>query len=79
MSQNKKWIVTTSGARPLRDVVERLTENGFVVVQVLGEIGCIIGTADEDEIKRMQAVPGIADISLDAAINIGPPDLPFSW
>ena len=74
MSQDKKWIVTTSGDRPLRDVVKRLTENGFVVVQVLGEIGCIIGTANEDEIKRIRTIPGIADISPDTAIELGPPD-----
>ena len=79
MSKNKKWIVTAAGDRPLRDVAKKLTENGFVVGQVLDEIGCITGTADDDKIERIRAIPGVADVSPDAAIDMGPPDAPVTW
>lgn len=74
MAENKIWVVTTSGNRKLSDVTKDLTEAGFTAEQVLDEIGCIIGTADEATVERLRAVPGVADVSPDTPIDIGPPD-----
>lgn len=47
MSKSKKWVVTGSGDRSISDVEKKLTEAGFVVDQVLHEIGAITGSASE--------------------------------
>lgn len=79
MTKRKKWIVTTSGDRALGDVKKKLTEAGFAVDQVLGEIGCITGSADDDVAERLRSVPGVVDVSADTPINIGPPDSTVTW
>ena len=79
MSGTKKWVVTTSGDRSLKDVKKKLADEGFTIDQVLDEIGCIRGTASEDVAERLRAVPGIADVSPEPpTINIGPPDASIS-
>lgn len=79
MSVHKKWIITLSGAETLDDVVKKLAENGFVVDQILDEIGCIVGTADENKAQQLRAISGVADVSPDAAIDLEPPDSPVTW
>jgi len=79
MTKSKRWIVTTSGERPLGDVRKELTKKGFAVGQVLNEIGCIIGDASDDTAKKLRAIPGVADVSPDAPISIGPPDSDETW
>lgn len=79
MSERKRWVVTASGDRSLSDIEKKLTETGFVVDQVLDEIGCITGTASADVADKLRAIPGVADISPEPPpINIGPPDAPVS-
>ena len=74
MAKSKKWIVTTSGERPLGDVKEKLTKAGFSVEHVLDEIGCIMGAASDEVAEKMRAVPGVADVSPEPPpIDIGPP------
>jgi hypothetical protein len=79
MRESKKWIVTTSGDRPLSDVMKDLEEIGFASDQVLDEIGCITGTASDDIAKRARAISGVADVSSDEPVDIGPPDTPVTW
>jgi len=79
MVKSKKWIVTTSGDRPLSDIRKDLTSEGFAVVQVLDEIGCLIGDASDATAKRLRSVSGVADVSPNAPINIGPPDKKVTW
>ena len=76
MSVSKGWIVTTSDERPLQDVIKDLTDTGFSVDQVLHEIGCITGTASQEMAEKARAIHGVADVSPDAPIDIGPPDAP---
>ena len=76
MAKGKKWIVTTSGDRSLSDVKKKLTESGFDVEQVLDEIGIITGAASDAVVKRVRSVPGVADVSPDEKVDIGPPDAP---
>jgi hypothetical protein len=79
MAKQKRWVVTTSGDRPLSDVQKQLVENRFTVDQVLGEIGCITGTADDDVAKKARSVPGVVDVSPEEPVDIGPPDAPVTW
>jgi hypothetical protein len=78
MSQSRKWIVTTSPEK-ISDVKKKLAEAGFSVDQVLHEIGSITGTASDDVIKKVRSVDGVADVSPDHPIDIGPPDSPVTW
>jgi hypothetical protein len=75
----KRWIVTTSGDRPVADVKRDLTEAGFSVTDVMDAIGCIGGSASDDVIRRIRSLPGVTDVSPDAAIDVGPPDDPETW
>ena len=73
----KKWVVTTSGKKKLSDVKRKLIESGFSVDQVLDEIGVITGTSSDDDVERLRKVDGVADVSPDEQIDIGPPDAPI--
>lgn len=79
MAENKKWVVTTSGDRPLSEVKEKLAEAGFSVDQVFDEIGSITGSGGDDVAERLRSVPGVTDVSPDSPIDIGPPDAPVTW
>ncbi|HEY0171925.1 MAG TPA: hypothetical protein VGB98_12945 [Pyrinomonadaceae bacterium] len=79
MAVEKKWIVTASGDRPLKDVRRGLTDEGFTVEEVLDAIGCIRGEASEAVAERLRRVPGVADVSPEPPpVSVGPPDSPFS-
>lgn len=73
------WIVTTSGDRPAKEVAKDLKAAGFSVGQVLDEIGSIIGEADESVVDKIRSVRGVADVSPDREIDIGPPGAPSTW
>lgn len=75
MAKGKKWIVTTSGNRSLKDIKKELAEAGFGVDQVLEDIGVITGTADDAD--RLRSIPGVADVSPDHEVHIAPPDAPI--
>jgi len=79
MASKTRWIVTTSGTRPLSDLTKNLSETGFDVDQVLDEIGCITGTASDDVANTLRGIPGVADVSPETPIDIGPPDVPETW
>lgn len=72
--KGKKFIVTTSGERPLSEIKKKLTESGFAVDQVLDEIGIITGTSSDEDVKRLRSVKGVSDVSPDQIVDIGPPD-----
>ena len=78
MAKQKRWVVTTSGNQPLSDVRKNLVESGFTVDQVLGEIGLIIGAAEDDVAERVRNIPGVVDVSPETRIDIGPPDAPIT-
>ena len=79
MDSAKKWIVTISGNRLLNDVKKQLTETGFTVEQVLDQVGCITGSASDDIAARLRTIPGVADVSPDTDVGIGPPDDAITW
>ena len=79
MAKGKKWIVTTSGDRSIDDVEKELREKGFKVDQVFGEIGSLIGEAEDDVVEKARDISGVVDVSPDQPINIGPPGSDDTW
>ena len=79
MTAEQRWVITTSGSRPLDDIVKDVAKKGFAVDEVLDAIGCVIGVATDKVAEAVRAVPGVADVSPEPPpINIGPPDAPVS-
>lgn len=79
MAKHKKWVITLSNQRPISDVSKDLTKVGLTVNQVLTEIGCVTGTASDNVAKKLRSVPGVADVSPEHNIDIGPPDAEITW
>ena len=71
-------VITVSGDRPIYDVVNDLRAAGFDVDQVLESIGTVTGGAHPQTADRLRSVPGVADVSPDHPIDIGPPGTPVS-
>jgi hypothetical protein len=67
-------IVTLSGERNVRDVARDLMAAGLEVDHVLEETGIVTGKADTGTHARLRTIRGVADVSADHPINIGPPD-----
>ncbi len=78
MARNTGWIVTTSDDRPIAEIAKDLSRAGFNVGHVLGEVGSITGSADPAIVGKLRAIPGVADVSPETGIDIGPPDAPVS-
>lgn len=79
MAEVDQWVVTTSGDRPVADVVRDLAEAGFAVGEVLDAIGVITGSCTGSVADAVRQVPGVADVSPDQPVDIGPPDSPTTW
>lgn len=79
MAEQKRWVVTLSKERPLSDIRQTLAKAGFAVDQVLEEIGVVTGSSDDAAVERIRALRGVADVSKDAPIDIGPPGSPTTW
>ena len=79
MAETKKWIVTLSGDRPLDEVRRDLDEAGFKPGQILKEIGIVTGECDSKVAAKLRRVAGVADVSPDSPVDLGPPDSPETW
>jgi hypothetical protein len=79
VASSKRWVVTSDGHRDLAQVAADLTVRGFTTEQQLDQIGVVIGTAPDDAVGRLRGVPGVADVSPETQIDIGPPDAPTTW
>jgi hypothetical protein len=77
--QHKTWVVTTSAVRPIAEIAKDLSAAGFKVDQTLDEIGIITGKSDDEAARKVRAVPGVADISPDNPVDIGPPNSRETW
>ncbi len=67
------WIITTDGDRPVADIARDLERAGLAPSEVLLEIGCILGSAEDSCLDAMRLVPGVIDVAPDIGIDIGPP------
>lgn len=79
MAGTGKWVVSTSGDRPLEEIESELRDSGFAVREVLGEIGCITGEASAEVVQRVRGIRGVADVEKQGDIDIGPPGAPETW
>jgi hypothetical protein len=71
-------VVTLSGDRPIQDVAADLRAAGLDVDQVLEAIGSVTGSSLPSNMKRLRRIRGVADVSLDHPVDIGPPGAPVS-
>ena len=72
MAEKRGWIVTISHERPIAEIAADLTAAGFSVEHVLAEIGSITGAAGEETVPNLLSIRGVASVSPDRAIHIGP-------
>ena len=79
MAESKRWVVTTSPDHVFGEVARELSKAGLRLDQQLDAIGVVIGDADEAVAERLKSVPGVADVSPDTPVDIGPPDAPKTW
>ena len=67
------WIITASGERPVAELVVGLRKAGLVVGTVMADIGVITGRCSKAQAAALRKLPGVADVSPDAPVDIGPP------
>jgi hypothetical protein len=71
-------VVTLTGDRPIHEVADDLRAAGLSVDQVLTPTGIVTGSAHPDVTERLRKVPGVADVSPDHPVDIGPPGAAIS-
>ena len=71
-------IVTLSGDRAIHQVTRDLKAAGFTVKQVLEPSGIVTGHADDKNAAKLRRVRGVADVSPDHPVSIGPPNAEVS-
>ena len=77
-NQQQTWIVTASPSRPASAVAEEIKAAGFTVTQVLEHTGNIVVRGGPAAASRIGSMPGVADVSPDHTVDIGPPGAPVS-
>jgi hypothetical protein len=76
--KNQRLVITISGERPIHEVAHDLKKAGLQVDQVLENIGSVTGSAETGTAERLRSIRGVADVSPDHPVNIGPPGAPVS-
>jgi hypothetical protein len=71
-------VVTLTGDRPIDEVADDLRAAGLSVDQVLTSTGIVTGSAEPGATDRLRKVKGVADVSPDHPVDIGPPGAPIS-
>ena len=71
-------IVTLTGDRPIDEVTDDLKAAGLTVEQVLTSTGIVTGSAPPEAATRLRKVRGVADVSPDHPVDIGPPGTSIS-
>lgn len=79
MPKTTLWIITISDGQSISDIAARLSAEGLTVNEILEEIGCITGAADDDTAERLKRVEGVVDIAPDMQIDVGPPGSEETW
>jgi hypothetical protein len=74
----QRLVITISKERPIHEVAHDLRKAGLQVDQVLENIGSVTGSAETGTVERLRSIPGVADVSPDHPVNIGPPGAPVS-
>jgi hypothetical protein len=76
--EKRALIVTLSGDRGIHEVTRDLKAAGLDVEQVLEATNIVTGAAGAKSLSRLKKVPGVADVSHDHPVDIGPPDAEVS-
>jgi len=71
-------VITLTGDRPIHEVAGKLKAAGLTVDQVLTSTGIVTGSAHPDAAGRLRKVQGVADVSPDHPVDIGPPGASIS-
>ncbi len=71
-------VITMSGDRPIHDVANDLRAAGLDVNQVLEFTGTVTGSAHPHAADQLRGIAGVADVSPDFGVDIGPPGAPIS-
>ena len=71
-------VITISGKVPIHQVASDLRAAGLQVDQVLDAVGSVTGSAHSDTVARLRSVPGVANVSPDHPVDIGPPGAAIS-
>jgi hypothetical protein len=71
-------IVTVARGSHINDVARDLKAAGLEVEGVLDAIGIVTGRAHAKSVARLRKVRGVADVSPDHKVDIGPPGAPIS-
>jgi hypothetical protein len=79
MTNSALWIITISSDQSITEIATRLSAEGLTVKDVLEEIGCITGSADDVTAERLKKVSGVIDIAPDMQVDVGPPDAEDTW
>jgi hypothetical protein len=79
MSEQKSWVVTLSPGSAPETVRRDLEGAGFEIEQVMDAIGVVTGRSDDACAEKVRSLPGVADVSADQPIDIGPPGSPDTW
>lgn len=79
MAKIALWIVTISSEQPIEEIATRLSAEGLTIRDVLEEIGCITGSADDATVERLKHLQGVVDIAPDIQIDMGPPGSGETW
>jgi hypothetical protein len=71
-------VITTTGTRPIERVAQDLRAAGFEVQQVLEFVGSITGSGPASKADEFRRIAGVADVSVDQPVDIGPPGTAIS-
>ena len=74
----QQLVITTSGDRSIHEIARDLGKAGFKVGEILDAINVVTGSADPTVKDRLRSIRGVADVSEDHPIDIGPPGAPVS-
>lgn len=70
MTSEKLWIITVDHEKPLTQVVRQLETQGLAVHSVLADIGCVTGSAPEEQLSALLAVDGVLDVAADFEVQL---------
>ncbi|CAN0572017.1 unnamed protein product [Ectocarpus sp. 12 AP-2014] len=79
MANIELWIVTISSDQSISEIATRLSAEGLTIRDILEEIGCITGSADNVTVERLKKIQGVVDIAPDIQIDTGPPGSDSTW
>jgi hypothetical protein len=68
------WIISLALHQPMSPIALRVSQLGFVVQQQMEFAGVIVALGTDDQAEQARAIPGVADVSVDLPIDIGPPN-----